>query len=264
MRRRDLLTLTAALPWAGDALAATPLAETPMTTCCPIVELRQYTMRQGQREAFIALFEQQFITSQEATGIQLLGMFRDLDDPNRVVWMRGFPDMPSRGKSLAEFYSCPTWMANRDAANACILDSDNVLLLHPRSADSGVRLERPAPHDGLLVAEIRYLDRAAARDFATFFAAHMQPRMAQAGARVLGVFETEQSPNNFRLPVRENVTVLASVLAFSGLAAHRAYLDALAKGPDWRDAAPDALLAQFAAKPEVLRLTPTPHSPLHG
>src|SRR5439155_25048962 len=49
--------------------------------CCPIVELRQYTLHPGKRDAFIDLFERQFIESQEAVGTRMIGQFRDLDDP---------------------------------------------------------------------------------------------------------------------------------------------------------------------------------------
>src|ERR1700759_4852110 len=78
-------------------------------TCCPIVELRQYTVHPGMRDPFIAMFEREFIETQEATGINVIGEFRDLDDPNHFVWLRGFPDMPSRAESLQAFYGGPIW-----------------------------------------------------------------------------------------------------------------------------------------------------------
>lgn len=254
--RRDLLALAPALALAGRAVAAMP-KEAPMARSCPIVELRQYTMHAGRRDVFIALFEREFVATQEAAGIRVLGLFRDLDDPNRVVWLRGFPDMPSRAASLTAFYGGPAWKAHRDAANACILDSDNVLLLHPLGPEGGFDAALLAPPPRLVVAEVRYLDPAAGPAFADFFASHMRPRMQAAGGHVLGVFETEQSANNFRLPVRENLAVLVAVLGFASDAGHRAYAAAIAEGPDWREAAPEALLGQFARKPEMLRLAPT-------
>src|SRR5258708_4532773 len=62
-------------------------ADTPDTS---VVELRQYTLRGGRREDLISLFEREFIESQEALGVRVLGIFRDLDDPDRFVWTRGF------------------------------------------------------------------------------------------------------------------------------------------------------------------------------
>jgi len=255
--RRDVLAMAAALALASPAKAAA------MTRSSPIVELRQYTTRPGRRDDLIDLFDREFVKPQEAGGIRVIGQFRDLDDPNRFVWMRGFEDMPARATSLTAFYGGAPWLARRDAANATILDSDNVLLLHPLGADGGFDLQRPSSN-GFVAVEIRYLDRGAAPAFADFFAGHVRPRIAQAGAQVLATFVTEQSANNFRLPVRENLSVLVAVLGFADAAHHAAYQAALAHGSDWRAEAPEALLAQFARKPEVLRLTPTAGSRLRG
>lgn len=258
--RRQALALTAA------AIAAPAFAQTTTGRAGPIVELRQYTLHAGQRETMIALFEREFLTTQVDVGIEVIGQFRDLDDPNRFVWMRGFPDMAARAKALQAFYGGPVWKAGREAANATILDSDNVLLLHPLGAEGGFDRSRAAPkRPGLVVVEIRYLDRDALPAFAAFYATQMAPRMVAAGGAPLSSFVTEDSPNTFpRLPVRETARVLVSVLGFADVAAHRTYQAAIATGPDWREAAGDALLSQFMRKPEVLRLEPAPHSRLQG
>src|SRR5215468_1240257 len=93
----------------------------------PIMELRQYTLRPGQRDTLIALFDREFVESQEALGMRIIGQFRDLDDPNRFVWLRGFADMESRAEALRAFYGGPVWKANSEAANATMIDVDNVL-----------------------------------------------------------------------------------------------------------------------------------------
>src|SRR5512133_2466430 len=103
----------------------------------PVVELRQYTLRPGQRDVLIDLFDRHFVESQEAEGMAIVGQFRDLDDPDRFVWIRGFDSMPSRARALAAFYGGPAWKANHAEANATMTDSDNVLLLRPVSARSG-------------------------------------------------------------------------------------------------------------------------------
>lgn len=254
--RRDLLTIASALALAPSTSAA--------AACCPIVELRQYTTRPGGREVLIELFERELWETQEAVGIRLIGTFRDLDDPNRFVWLRGFPDMAARATALDAFYTGTPWRTHRSAANATIADSDNVLLLHPTAPDAGL----PDAHDGddgLVVAEIRYLDRARAAVFQTFAAEAIAPRQTAAGGRILGTFASETSPNSFpRLPVREADTAHVTFLGFADAAAHRAYQRALAAGPDWRDGAPEDLLPQFWRKPEVVRLSPTKRSPLRS
>ena len=97
----------------------------------PVVELRQYTLRPGRREALIKLFERDLLEPQEQLGMRVLGQFRDLDRPDRSVWLRGFPDMDARASALTAFYDGPVWAEHRDAANATMLDSDDVLLLRP-------------------------------------------------------------------------------------------------------------------------------------
>lgn len=108
--------------------------------CCPVVELRQYTLHPGKRDALVELFERELIESQEALGISVIGQFRDMDDPERFVWLRGFQDMEARGPALAAFYGGPVWEAHRKAANATMLDSDNALLLRPVGPEGGFAL----------------------------------------------------------------------------------------------------------------------------
>ena len=103
-------------------------------TCCPIVELRQYTLHPGTRDVLIDLFDREFVESQEALGIRVIGQFRDVDDPDRFVWLRGFRDMPSRARGLTDFYGGPVWKAHREVANGTVdaLASSPVATL-PRS-----------------------------------------------------------------------------------------------------------------------------------
>src|SRR5215467_3929916 len=102
-----------------------------------VLELRQYTLHPGKRDTLIELFERAFVEPQEAHGMRVLGQFRDLDAPDRFVWLRGFPDLPSRAARLEAFYGGPIWKANREAANATMIDSENVLLLRPVDASAG-------------------------------------------------------------------------------------------------------------------------------
>ncbi len=55
------------------------------STYSPIVELRMYTLHPGRRDELIALFDREFVETQEAVGMQVIGQFYDLDDPDRFV-----------------------------------------------------------------------------------------------------------------------------------------------------------------------------------
>jgi hypothetical protein len=208
-------------------------------TCCAVVELRQYTLHSGARDTLVELFDRELVESQEAVGMTVIGQFRDLDDPNRFVWLRGFADMRSRTKALADFYGGPVWKQHRDAANATMVDWSNVLLLRPARPGSGfpagLRLR-----DGLLICTTYSLDEAADLDFIEL----VEDAFARSGRRPLARFVTESSPNEYAaLPVREGENVLV-VFSESELPA------------------PDALARRLLKPPEVRRLAPTPRSRL--
>src|SRR5689334_9446993 len=92
----------------------------------PLVDLRQYTLFPGTMDSFITLFDREFVEAQEATGMRVIGQFRDLGDPNRFVWMRGFPDMPTREKALTDFYiHGAVWKQHAPEARAAMIDSSD-------------------------------------------------------------------------------------------------------------------------------------------
>lgn len=95
------------------------------------VELRQYAMKPGRRDELIALFEREFVETQAAAGIHLIGLFKDIDQPDRFVWLRGYPELSMRKPALEAFYNSDHWFAHRAATNATMISSDDVLLLRP-------------------------------------------------------------------------------------------------------------------------------------
>lgn len=178
----------------------------------PVVELRRYTLLPGKRDVLIDLFESELVETQEETGMKVIGTFRDLDDENKFVWLRGFPGMGERLHSLGEFYGGLIWRSSRETANATMVDSDDVLLLHPARAGSGFTLddERPpltAPDGldrGVVEATILNLEAPADADALAYFDDEIEPRIVDAGSSVLACFVTEERENNFPvLPVRE-------------------------------------------------------------
>jgi len=239
--------------------------------CCPVVELRQYTLHPGKRDALIDLFDREFIESQEAVGIKVIGQFRDLEHPDRFVWLRGFRDMTARAKALSDFYSGPVWKAHREAANATMIDTDNVLLLRPALPTSGFSLEnmkRPpiGSHEmptSLVLATIYYFEGPAASDFINFFERTLKPVATSLGTAVSAYFVTERSENTFpALPVRagENVFVWFSI--FQDLAAYENYVGALSQSERWHDKVSGELESYLDRAPEVLKLSPTVRSQL--
>ena len=237
---------------------------------CNVIELRQYTMRPGGRDVLIDLFERVFIEPLEAAGMTVLGQFHDLDRPDRFVWMRGFPDMVQRARSLAAFYGGPVWQAHRDAANATMVDSDNVLLLRPAHARSGIALEGRTRLVGAgvraerIVATISPLRQRADAARSALFDSAVAPALAAAGARVIGHYVTETQANTYpRLPVREGENVSVWLTSFPNDDAYARAQVRLFASAAWQDA-----MARWngglAGAPEVLKLAPTPRSLLRS
>ena len=224
-------------------------------TAPTVVELRQYTLRPGRRDELVELFEREFIAPQRAEGIALVGPFRDLDAPDRFVWWRGFADMAARARGLQAFYGGPVWQAHRDAANAAMIDSDDVLLLRPLDmpgADLGIAV----PAAGvLLVTLCRLPEGTTAQDHAP------QARRAASADDAIascGWHASEAAPNNFpRLPVREGENLLVWCTAFANRAACDRHERARSAGTAWR-----RLCAELPAPPASLRLAPTRHASL--
>ena len=244
-------------------MTQTPESPAPEAPDCRVVELRQYTLHPGQRDVLIELFDREFVESQEAVGMRVLGQFRDLDDPDRFVWLRGFADMAARGDALPAFYGGPVWAAHRNTANPTMIDSDNVLLLRP--AWEGAALQAPAQSraergatalpPGVLSAAVLYLREPPGAQLLDLCRSTVSQRLAEAGARGMGWYATEASPNNFPpLPVREVEHVLLGLAMF----------DAVSGCDIWQSDL-EPLLRPWLARPaESLRLAPTARSALHA
>jgi hypothetical protein len=230
-----------------------------------VLELRQYTLLGGRRETLIELFEREFVDSQAAVGAPVIGTFRDLDDPDRFVWLRGFADMETRKDALETFYKGPVWRANREAANATMVDSDNVLLLKPYAPGSAfiAAADPGKSQSGIYAARIHSLGATDPAMFAQFFDETLRPLLKSLDVTPIATLVTETHPNTFpALPVRENEPVFVWFGRWPDAASEQQFADAFARLSGWRDGVPPELLPALAQKPERLRLAPTTRSRL--
>ncbi|WP_392543629.1 NIPSNAP family protein [Oryzobacter telluris] len=161
-----------------------------------LFELRQYTLVPGGLDDLVDLFEGELVGPQVEAGMRLHGRYEDLADRDRFVWLRSFPSDDARTAACTAFYTGPAWVRYRDATNATLTDSDDVLLLRepwPGSFD--------AVPEGEVVATVWLLDAPVAEGA-------LDPTTAG------GVLVTAEVPNHVpRLPVREGehaVVVLAT------------------------------------------------------
>jgi quinol monooxygenase YgiN len=231
-----------------------------------VIELRQYTLRPGQRDTMIEIFESNLIEPQEDAGATIIGHFRDLENPDRFVWLRGFRDMPARLRALTDFYSSKIWKQHSRAINETLIDCDDVLLLRPAARGTAyVPKERPrADADGgaLVVATIYSLAAAVDGDFGDFFGRSLEPALTEARAPCLASFVTEPSENDYpALPVREGENVFVWLSSFRDGDAYDRHRAALASAPAWP--ALEAELQRRLDKPvQILQLEPAARSRL--
>ena len=187
-------------------------------------------------------------------GAELIGQFRDLENPDRFVWLRGFPDMLVRRKMLEEFYTSPIWKAHREEANATMMDSDNVLLLCTAWSGSGFSLGHrkivglDQSKSSLVTATICYFDSPPKNEFFVFFKGTLLPILVRYGAPCLATFVTESSPNNYpRLAVREGEYVFVWFSLFTNGTSYENHIRALEESSDWLKI--QVQLKEFLIKP---------------
>ena len=238
----------------------------PEPSSCAVVELRQYVMRPGGRDVLIDLFESELLETQEAQGMAVLGHFRDLDRPDRFVWLRGFADMVARQRGLEGFYGGPAWRANSAAANATMIDSDDVLLLRPLFPGGAVIAPGPRPSIGarapesLVAVTIWSLERALDDEVRTHFRERVDAALVEVGSQAVALLETEDAVNTFPgLPVREGEHVVVRIARFDELEAFEAHQQLLVDSPAWAEIAA-GIVDRGGDSGTTLRLAPASRS----
>jgi hypothetical protein len=226
--------------------------------CCAVLDLRQYTVFPGRRNELIELFDREFVEGQEAYGMHLAGQFRDLDDEDRFVWLRGFASLEARAEALNGFYYGPVWKAHAAAANATMQDSDNALLLRPVVLGPDwptVGTPRAGVDSTAVVAGAVYHRPSVDDGFVEFFTSQVAPLLPPLAA----VLETLPAENNFpALPLRDE-TVLVWFARFDDDATWEGEHRRLAESAEWRKVGVE--LDRRCVRPaQDLRLRPTARS----
>jgi len=211
-----------------------------------VIELRQYRLHAGRRDELIDLFDDHLLQPQEESGMRIVGQFRDLDRPDRFVWLRGFANMVGRTAALSDFYYGPVWHRHRATANATMVDSDDVLLLRP--VQSHDPCWEPGQDIALVEVVVRPIARGDEEQELEHVAEQVMPAVKRAGGSPLATLVTEPATNGFpALPVREDEFVVVTLAGFDDAAHHARYRD---------------LVAPRDGGVHVLRLTPTSRSRL--
>lgn len=226
----------------------------------PIIEFRRYTTVEGGQAAFARYFETFFPEAFQQLGAMALGQFTEPARSNSFLWLRGFSSWQQRAVANAAFYYGPVWAEHKATLNGLMTDSDNVLLLRPLHADSGVPVlpavdpvREPDGAQGAAVAMLFSVQPGALERFAELAAPAFAAWQAQ-GWQQAALLATLDMPNNFpQLPVRGDGPHLVWLgIAPPGMAAPA--LPALAGDAQ----------ACLRAAPECILLRPTQRSRLRA
>jgi hypothetical protein len=93
-----------------------------------IVEVRSYRIKPGRRDEFIEFFETRAVPAQRELGIRILGPLLDLENPNKVVFLRSFPSLEERDRMKDAFYEGELWKNELEDIAMPMIDSYDVIL----------------------------------------------------------------------------------------------------------------------------------------
>jgi len=183
-----------------------------------LVELRNYQLKPDALDEFVEHFERRFVESQNELGMDILGIFRHLDEPDRFVWVRRYLEPSRRAAALTEFYTGPVWKQYGPRANEMMLDVDDVHLVEPDASLPKFPLasgEGEAEGETTVVAALYELGPSEG-DIPAELATAMTASIGGTAPEVreLGRLVTSAWPNDFpALPIHEDVRVGLWLLA---------------------------------------------------
>jgi NIPSNAP len=93
-----------------------------------IVEVRSYRIKPGKRAEFIKLFETRAVPVLRRYGMNVIGPFLDVENPNKFVFLRSFPSLEERDRIKEAFYGGEEWKNELEPIAMPLLDSYDVIL----------------------------------------------------------------------------------------------------------------------------------------
>jgi hypothetical protein len=94
-----------------------------------IIEMRTYKTKPGKRTEFLEIFESKSVPAHQEIGMKILGPFLSVEDPDTFFFMRGFPDLESRGPLKDQFYEGDLWKRELEHRLLPLLEKYDVVLV---------------------------------------------------------------------------------------------------------------------------------------
>ena len=102
----------------------------------PVLEIRTYRVRAGERDAFEAIFGQ-VRPMLERHGISVVGAGPSLHDDEHFVLVRRFASLGEREAQLAGFYGGQEWLEQYNDRVMALIDSYHTVVV-PADGDIGI------------------------------------------------------------------------------------------------------------------------------
>jgi hypothetical protein len=92
-----------------------------------IFEMRQYRIKNGKRDQWVKLMEEQIIPFQTSKGVVVVGSFVALEEDDLYVWIRRFENEAERKRLYKDVYESDFWINEIKPQSETLLDRESII-----------------------------------------------------------------------------------------------------------------------------------------
>ena len=92
-----------------------------------LFELRQYRIKDGKRDQWVKLMEEQIIPFQISMGVVVVGSFIAREEEDLYVWIRRFENNEERERLYKEIYESDFWINEIRPQSEKMLDRESIV-----------------------------------------------------------------------------------------------------------------------------------------
>jgi NIPSNAP len=92
-----------------------------------LFELRQYRIKDGKRDQWVKLMEEQIIPFQTSKGVVVVGSFIAPEEDDLYVWIRRFENEAERKRLYKEIYESDFWVNEIKPQSGEMLDRESII-----------------------------------------------------------------------------------------------------------------------------------------
>jgi len=92
-----------------------------------LFELRQYRIKDGKRDQWVKLMEEQIIPFQISMGVVVVGSFIAREEEDLYVWIRRFENEEERERLYKDIYESDFWINKIRPQSEAMLDRESII-----------------------------------------------------------------------------------------------------------------------------------------